>query len=207
MDIREALEAALAETEAAIPAAQAEAEAASRRLAGLLDEVRGLQLALARRTPPVAVSTTRTSTTVKTVGVDAVLGAPPAEPAESEVASAEPSGGGDWASLNHMDAVLRALTEAKRPLSPKDIVRALRVVGRPDTNDQVRAALAALKKRGRVSLKGRAQWVSTSEPKTPGVQEAQTYQPAAFTLPPSGPNGLTSIPIDAGGGERDERAS
>jgi hypothetical protein len=194
MDIREALEAALAETEAAIPTAQAEAEEASRRLAGLLDEMRGLQLALARRTALAGVSNTTTTSTVKTVGVDAVLVAPPAEPAASEAASAEP--GGDWASLNHMDAVLRALTDAKRPLSPKDIVRSLRVVGRPDTNDQVRASLAALKKRGRVSLKGRAQWVPTPEPRATGLQEAQAYQPAAFTLPRSESNGLASIPMD-----------
>src|SRR5215216_4768897 len=120
MDITEALEAALAEVKAAIPGAQAEAEKAARHVAALLDEERGLQLALARRT---ASATSGTATTiVKTVGVDAVLGAPPAEPATPEGEAAEPDG--NWASLNHMEAVLRALTEAKRPLSPQDIVRA-----------------------------------------------------------------------------------
>jgi hypothetical protein len=198
MDITEALEAALAEVKAAIPGAQAEAEKAARHVAALLDEERGLQLALARRTASAGASTT-----VKTVGVDAVLVAPPTEPAAPEIASAEPYG--DWTSLNHMDAVQRALTEAKRPLSPQDIVRALRAVGRSDSNEQVRAALAALKRRGRVSLPARAQWVATVEPS--GAQaviaaalaatpEAQRYHPVPFDPRRSEPNGSTRIPAD-----------
>jgi hypothetical protein len=205
MDITEALEAALAEVKAAIPGAQAEAEKAARHVAELLDEERGLQLALARRTAPAAVSTTNTTSTVRTVGIDAVLVGPPAEPATPEVEAAESDG--DWASLNHMDAVLRALTEAKRPLSPQDIVRALRAVGRLDSNEQVRAALAALKRRDRVALPARAQWVATVQPSngTRGdftvalsrVNEGQSYHPAPFDLRRSESNGLASIPADA----------
>lgn len=198
MEITKALEAALAEVQAAIPAAKAEAEKAARHVAALLDEERGLQLALARRTTPAGVSTT-----VKTVGVDAVLVAPPTEPAAPEVAPAEPHG--DWAALNHMVAVLRALTEAKRPLSPKDIVRGLRAVGRSDNNDQVRAALAALKRKGRASLVGRAQWVATVEPSQAqaaiaatlaATPEAQRYHPVPFDPRRSEPNGAVRIPQD-----------
>jgi hypothetical protein len=48
LDITQGLQAALAETQEAIPAAKAEADKASRRVAELLDELYGLQLALAR---------------------------------------------------------------------------------------------------------------------------------------------------------------
>ena len=168
-------------------------------MAALLDEERGLQLALARRSTPsgvnaVAATATATATagdaTVTTVTTGA--GTPPPTdplsrgPAVPEVASAEAHG--DWASLNHMDAVLRALSEANRPLSPQDIVRALRAVGRSDSNDQVRAALAALKRHGRVSLMGRAQWVATAA-NLSRLDEAQIFQPP-------GSNGLASIPMD-----------
>ena len=176
MDITKALEAALAEVKAAIPVAQTEAEKAARHVAALLDEERGLQLALARRTTPAAV--TNTNTTVRTGGVDAVLIAPPAEAPAPEAAPAKPPG--DWASLNHMEAALRALNEAKRPLSPKDIVRALRAVGRSDSNDQVRAALAALKRRGHVSLQARAQWVATVDWSS-GTQSKLVVSPAEDT--------------------------
>jgi hypothetical protein len=197
MKITEALEAALAEVQAAIPGAQAKAEKAARHVAELLDEERGLQLALARRTAPAGASTT-----VSTVGVDPVLVTPPTEPAAPEVAPAEPHG--DWASLSHMDAALRALTEAKRPLSPKDIVRALRAVGRSDSNDQVRAALAALKRRGRVSLPARAQWVAVVPPEADvaiaevrsGIPEAEIYQPVPTDPRRSEPNGSARIPAD-----------
>jgi hypothetical protein len=197
MDITEALEAALVEVKAAIPDAQAEAEKAARHVSALLDEERGLQLALARRSTPSgvnAVAATATGTagdatvTTITTGADTP---PPTDPlsrgpAVPEGASAESHG--DWASLNHMDAVLRALSEANRPLSPQDIVRALRAVGRSDSNDQVRAALAALKRRGRVSLMGRAQWVATAA-NLSRIDEAQIFQPP-------GTNGLASIPMD-----------
>ena len=194
MDITEALEAALAEVKAAIPDAQAEAEKAARHVAALLDEERGLQLALARRSTPSGVNAIAATATATAGDATVTTGAdtpPPTDPlprgpAVPEVASAESHG--DWTSLNHMDAALRALSEANRPLSPQDIVRALRAVGRSDSNDQVRAALAALKRHGRVSLMGRAQWVATAA-NLSRLDEAQIFQPP-------GSNGLASIPMD-----------
>jgi hypothetical protein len=192
-DVTQALEVALAEVKAAIPEAQAEAERTARRVAELLDEERGLQLALARRAPSAGATTT-----VGTDGVDAVLVEPPMEPAAPEVPLAEQHG--DWAPLNHMDAVLRVLVEARRPLSPKDIVRALRAVGRSDSSDQVRAALNALKRQRRAALMGRAQWAATDEvgastnlkalattANLSRLDQAQMYQPPS--------NGPASIPM------------
>jgi hypothetical protein len=196
MEITEALEAALAEVKAAIPQAQAEAERTARHVAELLEEERGLQLALARR-----AASDGATTTAGTEGVDAALDEPPTEPAAPEVAPAEPPG--DWASLNHQDAVLRVLTEARRPLSPKDIVRALRAVGRSDSGDQVRAALNALKRIGRASLTGRAQWVATAEAGVSADQKAlasaanlsRLDQAQLYQSPSNGP---ASIPTDKG---------
>jgi hypothetical protein len=195
MEITEALEAALAEVKAAIPQAQAEAERTARHVAELLDEERGLQLALARR----AASDGAATTTAGTEGVDAALDELPTEPAAPEVAPAEPHG--DWASLNHQDAVLRVLTEARRPLSPKDIVRALRAVGRSDSGDQVRAALNALKRQRRASLTGRAQWAATAEAGVSADQKAlagaanlsRLDQAQLYQSPSNGP---ASIPMD-----------
>jgi hypothetical protein len=205
MDINEALEAALAEVKAAIPQAQAEAERTARHVAELLEEERGLQLALARRGPSAGATAT-----VGTEGVDAVPVEPPPEPAVPEVAEAEPHG--DWAPLNHMDAVLRALVEARRPLSPKEIVRALRAVGRSDSGDQVRAALNALKRQRRASLTGRAQWVATAEVGLAADQKAfevglaadqkalavaaNLSRPDQAQLHQSPSNGPASIPMD-----------
>ncbi len=194
MDITEALEAALADVKAAIPHAKAEAEKAARHVAELQEEERGLHLALARHS--ASVGTSAISTTVTPT--------PPTEPAVREATSAEPHG--DWTSLNNMDAVLRVLTEAQHPLSPREIVAALQATGRSDNSEQVRAALAYLKRLGHVSLLSRAQWIANRPADgTQGQAEVEADADDATPMqayslierpPLPGSNGLASSPTE-----------
>lgn len=81
----------------------------------------------------------------------AVLAAEPAPAEPPQWAHDAPSTTRDeWASKTRTDATFDVLNEAARPLSPKAIARALRRVGRDDSPRDVSAALAHLKRNGRV---------------------------------------------------------
>ena len=74
----------------------------------------------------------------------------------------------DWSDLPRRRAVLRALQESREPLSPSDIGRVLERHGRSgDDHNYISAALASLKKAGKVYSPAFAQW-TTSDREPPG---------------------------------------
>jgi len=65
---------------------------------------------------------------------------------------------GHWRRLNRTDAVVAVLNESDESLGPAEITERLIRHGRDDKRDSVAAALAYLKRTGRVSHIGTAAW-------------------------------------------------
>lgn len=82
---------------------------------------------------------------------------PPSKPA--------PAG---WVRLNRQEAALRVLNETASPMHLRDIVAYLKREGRTsDTLPLISAALAALKRKGRVRSIGRGTWELAPQPEIP----------------------------------------
>lgn len=129
---------ALASVEALIPDAQRVVDSAARRMDDLLAEKRGLELALSRHGGGPRTATVETGSGME---------------------------GGDtrkWMLMARTDAARQVLLEADVPLAPKDVVARLGIMGRSDSSNQVRAALAYLKTQGKATLVARGQWLQAS---------------------------------------------
>lgn len=143
---------ALASVEALIPGAQQVVDSAARRLDDLLAEKRGLELALSRHG-----GRPRTATVETDSGVD-----------ETDTR--------EWVLMARTDAARQVLLEADVPLAPKDVVARLGIMGRSDSSNQVRAALAYLKSQGKATLVARGQWlVASPQESGPEVRDEDPY--------------------------------
>jgi hypothetical protein len=140
----EALEAALQETKTRL----AEAEAAAQEIPILREEVRGLELAVARRNGT----------------------APTAEPAfpRPELPTTD-----DWVSLSRPQAILRVLANEGKAMSPADLASSLNKVGRPnDLPHYISSALNNLQKRQKVRRTGYGRWTLRRE-RSPKGEETE----------------------------------
>ena len=143
---------ALASVEALLPDAQVAVDSAARRLDDLLAEKRGLELALSRHGGGPRTATVETSSGVEGTDIR------------------------EWALMARTDAARQVLLEADVPLAPKDVVARLGSMGRSDSNNQVRAALAYLKTQGKATLAARGQWLVASPQKSgPEVRDEDPY--------------------------------
>lgn len=70
----------------------------------------------------------------------------------------------EWLRLSRTSAVLRVLSDHDYPLSPAEITERLRSHGRSDRRDPVAAALAYLKREGRVEHVGIGAWTVFTDP-------------------------------------------
>jgi hypothetical protein len=82
--------------------------------------------------------------------------------------SEEAPSGGDtakWQRMTRTDAILAVLIEAEKSMGPAEIAKALHDKGREDPRDHVAAALAYLKRKGRVDHGDVGEWsVGLDEP-------------------------------------------
>jgi hypothetical protein len=143
----EALRAALEETRQRL----AEAEAAAAEVPALKDEVRGLELAIARRNgTPLAL--------------------PDPRPLESPDPSTESE---DWAAISRSEAILAMLEAEGKPMSPGDLSAALMAKGRDnDLPHYISSALNTLQKRQKVRRMGYGRWTLKRERSSKGEEGA-----------------------------------
>jgi len=174
---------ALASVEGLIPDAQQAVDSAARRLDDLLAEKRGLELALSRhggrsRTTAVETDSGMEGTDIR-----------------------------EWVLMARSDAARQVLLEAAVPLAPKDVVARLGTMGRSDSSNQVRAALAYLKSQGKATLAGRGQWLAAS-PQGPGAEVEDDGDPFAVVEVTSyaAPDILELPPRWGTGHQQDEHA-
>jgi hypothetical protein len=77
---------------------------------------------------------------------------------EAEVRSASNGEATRWKRLARTDAILAVLEEVDTAMGPADITKALHSKGRDDKRDHVAAALAYLKRKGRVEHEEFGKW-------------------------------------------------
>ena len=123
--------AALEESLAAKEAAEVRHDEVEAEITSLEIEIKGLQLAVARRSGE--------------------------QPSENRVSPREAK---RWRERTRTDAIVAVLEESEDPLGPADITGKLRDVGRDDLRHYVAASLAYLQKQRRVHRTGRARWVA-----------------------------------------------
>jgi hypothetical protein len=149
---RQALEEVLAETNKELAEVIRRIQGLQKRAEDLKAEKMGLQMALARRVARSQERKERVLDTAVAV-MDAAVTAHDAF---------------TWRSLTRTDAILRLLRETDQSISPTDISKMLRSRGREDdTPDYVSAALAYLKRNGKVERSGYGKWILTSPQSTP----------------------------------------
>jgi hypothetical protein len=165
------LEAVLARIQADRAEAEAQVRAAQDRLHDLVSKEAGVQV---------------TINAIREYGES-----PPITPQAEQVPAQEPR----WAVLNNMDAAVAALTEIGHPASTREIYEELRVAGRPEGFEQVRAALGYLKRKGKIDTPSRGLW------QPPAMIESTAEAPAAVMAPqdaarentPTGSNAASQI--------------
>jgi len=176
MELTDALES----VDALIPDAQAAVDSAARRLDDLLAEKRGLELALSRHGGGPRTATVATGSWVQSTDIR------------------------EWALMARTDAARQVLLESDVPLAPKDVVARLGIMGRSDSNNQVRAALAYLKTQGKATLAARGQWLVASPQKSgPEVRDEDPYaviEVASYATPDL----LELPPLNGMGHQHDE---
>lgn len=142
MDPGPALRQVLTETEVLLAQAEGELRRLEERVRALLAERQGLHLALVRHRAGGSETPTRARSL-----------------AEPVVESARASRSVPWLDLSRSEAVLQVLGAENRPMSRLDIVGALADVGRvEDDADAVSAALAYLRRTGKVERVAAGQW-------------------------------------------------
>ena len=129
------LKAALEESLAAKEAAEVRHDEVEAEITSLGIEIKGLQLAVARRSGE--------------------------QPSENSVSPREAK---RWRKHTRTDAIVAVLEKSEDPLGPADITDFLRNVGRDDLRHYVAASLGYLQKQRRVHRTGRAQWVAGPGP-------------------------------------------
>lgn len=75
----------------------------------------------------------------------------------------------EWKRMHRTDAILRVLTDAGKPMGPRDITDVLLSVGRKDQRKLVAAAIQYLKREQRVHWLGRSEWVPGPDPSVGGA--------------------------------------
>lgn len=146
VDTRLVLRQVLAETDDLLAQAELDIRRLEERVRLLQAERQGLRLALARHGDGVS-----TSSTVASIPTGSSVGA---------------SGAGTptpWVHLSRAEAVLETLVREGRPLARLEIVGLLADVGRTDDDaDAVSAALAYLRRTGKVHRAASGQWVTSN---------------------------------------------
>jgi hypothetical protein len=130
------LDGALQDVETELAAARERQEKLTAYIESLQAEAHGLRLALARHS------------------------------GDSEVASASNGQAARWRRYPRTDAILAVLEEADTPMGPADITRELHTKGREDERAHVAAALAYLKRKGRVQHLTLGEWAAREPQET-----------------------------------------